>query len=226
MLITSLNKNNHFLYSPTVPVISYDEAVAVIFELEHEIAHLDSCIGLAAPQIGISKSVAIIRHKGVSINLINPTLISGERETIHQREGCMSLPNRIFNVRRFQTIRIKNHIFWKNGEETLSLSENPNRMSIHHGSIPKDLNLQPVEAVYVYENDESVQGGIICMAVQHEMDHLLGKTLDQNQEAVEQLSVNIDSKWKVGRNDPCPCGATGLDGRPLKFKKCCLPKMT
>ena len=26
---------------------------------------------------------------------------------------------------------------------------------------------------------------------------------------------------KVGRNDPCPCGAVDASGRPLKYKKCC-----
>lgn len=25
----------------------------------------------------------------------------------------------------------------------------------------------------------------------------------------------------VGRNDPCPCGKTQTDGRPVKFKNCC-----
>ena len=25
---------------------------------------------------------------------------------------------------------------------------------------------------------------------------------------------------KVGRNDPCPCGATKPDGRPIKYKHC------
>lgn len=27
----------------------------------------------------------------------------------------------------------------------------------------------------------------------------------------------------VSRNDPCPCGKTNKDGKPVKFKKCCLP---
>ena len=37
---------------------------------------------------------------------------------------------------------------------------------------------------------------------------------------------NIQSKLKKGpgRNDPCPCGATHSDGRPIKYKKCCYPK--
>jgi len=26
---------------------------------------------------------------------------------------------------------------------------------------------------------------------------------------------------KIGRNDPCPCGAM-KDGKPIKYKKCCL----
>jgi len=25
---------------------------------------------------------------------------------------------------------------------------------------------------------------------------------------------------KIGRNDPCPCGAKHPDGRPVKYKKC------
>lgn len=27
----------------------------------------------------------------------------------------------------------------------------------------------------------------------------------------------------AGRNDPCPCGAKTPDGKPVKYKKCCLP---
>jgi preprotein translocase subunit SecA len=26
---------------------------------------------------------------------------------------------------------------------------------------------------------------------------------------------------KVGRNDPCPCGAKRADGQPMKYKNCC-----
>lgn len=31
-------------------------------------------------------------------------------------------------------------------------------------------------------------------------------------------------KTKLGRNDPCYCGATREDGKPKKYKKCCLEK--
>ena len=26
----------------------------------------------------------------------------------------------------------------------------------------------------------------------------------------------------VKRNDPCPCGKVNADGKPVKFKKCCM----
>ena len=29
---------------------------------------------------------------------------------------------------------------------------------------------------------------------------------------------------KIGRNDPCPCGAKTSDGKYIKYKKCCMNK--
>jgi len=49
----------------------------------------------------------------------------------------------------------------------------------------------------------------------------------------QQVQTNIDrqdkmglapGKKKIGRNDPCPCGATKPDGTPKKYKHCCYPK--
>jgi len=49
----------------------------------------------------------------------------------------------------------------------------------------------------------------------------------------QRVQTNIDrqdkmglapGKKKIGRNDPCPCGATKPDGTPKKYKHCCYPK--
>ena len=40
---------------------------------------------------------------------------------------------------------------------------------------------------------------------------------DNEKSAPQKPFVNND---KVGRNDPCPCGATHPDGRPIKYKHC------
>jgi hypothetical protein len=35
----------------------------------------------------------------------------------------------------------------------------------------------------------------------------------------------LKRRWpKVGRNEPCPCGKKDGDGKPIKFKKCCIGK--
>ncbi|MFZ5365927.1 MAG: preprotein translocase subunit SecA [Patescibacteria group bacterium] len=56
-------------------------------------------------------------------------------------------------------------------------------------------------------------------------------------EGPQNIQTNIDTsdmtgltgvtpvkKAKLGRNDPCPCGATKPDGTPKKYKHCCYPK--
>ncbi len=41
---------------------------------------------------------------------------------------------------------------------------------------------------------------------------------DQRQSA--NISANQRANQKIGRNDPCPCGAKHPDGRPIKYKNC------
>ena len=44
-----------------------------------------------------------------------------------------------------------------------------------------------------------------------------------NPKPVENWKLKIDNSQsgKIGRNDPCPCGAKREDGTPKKYKKCC-----
>lgn len=215
MLVTSSSHNAEVLYSNTAPVVSGDEAVAIILALQDEMSRLSSCVGLSAPQIGISKSISIIRHNGISINLINPTLVSGERLFTNGNEGCMSFPNRRFEVPRFSTVRIKNNIFWPSSTGTVGVGEDPNKMFISNANQLKGMYLVPTESVYVLENSEESYGGIICVAIQHEIEHLSGITLDKKVGVIEKPLVMENSKIKIGRNEPCYCGS----GK--KFKKCC-----
>ncbi len=49
------------------------------------------------------------------------------------------------------------------------------------------------------------------------------KDLSKGQSVQESGAVRDpkEQKEKVGRNDPCPCGAKDANGRPIKYKKCC-----
>jgi preprotein translocase subunit SecA len=43
---------------------------------------------------------------------------------------------------------------------------------------------------------------------------------EKMESAIEVREKPVSANQKVGRNDPCPCGAKKPDGRPVKFKHC------
>jgi peptide deformylase len=217
MLVTVDSPNSSVLRAQTIPVVGGDEAIQIILALEAELERLGTGIGLAAPQIGISKSVAIIRHAGVSLNLINPSIIGGGNELKSEMEGCLSFPGRRWDVQRYGTVRIKNHLLWPSAVGSVALNDDVNRKPIDRLNPPKGMNLVPAEQVYVVENPVEDCGGVICVAVQHELDHLFGVTLDTKQGAKEHYELATGDN-KVGRNDPCPCNSG------TKYKKFCLLK--
>lgn len=72
-------------------------------------------IGLAANQVGCNKRVAIIdvpvytsmlNGKRVKLTLINPEIIE-KNQLVMMQEGCLSLPEQVFEVTRFNSIKVK-----------------------------------------------------------------------------------------------------------------------
>ncbi len=63
-------------------------------------------VGLAAPQIGVSKRVIVVDTGEGLIELINPEIVEARgKET--DTEGCLSLPNVVGEVPRAAEIRVK-----------------------------------------------------------------------------------------------------------------------
>lgn len=84
------------------------EADEIILKLEAELkASPRPGIGLAAPQIGIHKRIAIIRTKDHSIDLVNPVMVERERGIIVKGEGCLSLPGVSADTWRFDEVFVK-----------------------------------------------------------------------------------------------------------------------
>jgi peptide deformylase len=63
-------------------------------------------VGLAAPQIGISKRVIVVDVGDGLVELVNPEIIKGTGEEI-DIEGCLSVPNVQGEVKRFTKIVVK-----------------------------------------------------------------------------------------------------------------------
>ena len=69
-------------------------------------AHKDSCVGMAANMIGVTKRIIVFDNNGSYMTMLNPEIVkqSGEYET---EEGCLSLLGGPRKTKRFQKIKVK-----------------------------------------------------------------------------------------------------------------------
>lgn len=94
------------------PVVRFDAALEkLVKRLIQMMKSQPGGIGIAAPQIGVLKQVAIVdvspKIEGSSLLvLINPQIVKLDREIV-LREGCMSLPDFTANVRRYDEASVK-----------------------------------------------------------------------------------------------------------------------
>ena len=72
----------------------------------HDTLYAAEGIGLAAPQIGISKRIIVIDPGDQYIEMINPEIIYREGEVLG-REGCLSVPGMVGWLNRAQKITVK-----------------------------------------------------------------------------------------------------------------------
>lgn len=96
-----------------------EEVGALIAQLEAELAEANRLgkggIGLAAPQIGIAKNIAIVRmskSNGLDLDLVNCKPIQGYDPAVFTDEGCLSFPGRVEQTIRFQEIHIGNNLVY------------------------------------------------------------------------------------------------------------------
>ena len=101
-------------------------------------------VGLAAPQVGISKRIVVIDishpdegEEQKPLFLINPEIIWHSEEKSCQNEGCLSVPEQSAEVERYKQVRV--HYLDYHGQEQEILAE-----------------------------------GLLAIALQHEIDHLDG----------------------------------------------------
>ncbi|HXW91112.1 MAG TPA: peptide deformylase [Terriglobales bacterium] len=117
------------LEKPAEPVTVFDQDLKKLVEDMFESMYQASGIGLAAPQIGISKRLAVIditfqKDASAKLVLVNPEIIHSEGKQT-QTEGCLSIPEFREPVSRARKVTIhaqdvSGHWFEKSGEELLA----------------------------------------------------------------------------------------------------------
>lgn len=86
------------------------EETSILIKDMMELAEYMGALGLAAPQVGIGKAIAIYRtpQKPEFKVLINPAIIKRAGSKVYSYgEGCLSCPEKRFDVKRFKSIVIE-----------------------------------------------------------------------------------------------------------------------
>lgn len=184
--------DENFLRQPCKPVTKDDDLEELYMKLFQALIESDDGIGLAANQIGIQKAACIINVNTPEF-LINPRIVDSSGE-VQYVESCLSFPGKSVKTKRFRDVVVEfDEIIYSNDEMSLGTR----RIRASFG---------PTESP---DRNELDKGLLECVAVQHELDHLNGKTMFDRQ------LKPVETGKKIGRNDPCPCGS----GK--KYKKCC-----
>ena len=120
-------------------------------------------------------------------------IIEDQWDEIDYYEGCLSYPKKGIHTKRYKNIIVKSEHL--ESGMYFSGAESSKGKGSWEESAKQDQEQRLLEAV----------------CVQHEIDHLMGKTIHDR-----KIDITIRNEKKVGRNDPCICGS----GK--KYKKCCL----
>jgi peptide deformylase len=174
--------------------VTLEEGNKIATELFQILTERKDGIGLAANQVGIDASVAVVNVRNPII-LINPEIVK-QWDEVPYYEGCLSFKGKGINTKRYKNIVITTE--QEEGELYFSGAENP---SDGKGSWEREDSNKQEQELRLLE--------AIC--VQHEIDHLNGMTIHDR-----QMITTIVNELKIGRNDPCSCGSE------KKYKKCCM----
>lgn len=99
--------NNPILRKIAEPVTSFDKKLQKLVKDMEAMVRESNGVGLAAPQVGISKRFFLTQLSKRFVALVNPEITHVAAETEVKEEGCLSLPEIFGDVRRPVAIRVK-----------------------------------------------------------------------------------------------------------------------
>jgi peptide deformylase len=92
------------LRRPASPVETFDDRLRdLVREMTTQMRRHNG-IGLAAPQVGVSRRVIVFDHDGRGGHLVNPVLLTRSEAVELGAEGCLSLPGVFADLPRHVTV--------------------------------------------------------------------------------------------------------------------------
>lgn len=88
-------------------VAQIDDVTRVLCYKMIEVMNKHDGIGIAAPQVGISKRIIVVKHFDSDLVMINPEITKLSEEGQLDDEGCLSCPNTFGKVWRSNRVHVK-----------------------------------------------------------------------------------------------------------------------
>ncbi|HBC8868967.1 peptide deformylase [Proteus mirabilis] len=117
-VLTLLHFPDERLRKVATPVKKVDDEIRTLIDDMIETMYAERGIGLAAPQVNVSKRIVVIdvsENRDQPIALINPEIISTEDEIMDMMDGCLSIPDSFAPTQRFRYLKVK--ALDRNGDE-------------------------------------------------------------------------------------------------------------
>jgi peptide deformylase len=143
-----------------------EEVAELVATLERELEHSEKLgrkgIGLAAPQIGIAKKIAIIRiDNNHSVDLVNCRIDNAYDPALFTDEGCLSVPDRLEDTMRFQEVHVVDNLVYPNAFIATGLMSVVVQHELEHlestlffdKAIPKKMPIQLIIKAKLRPND-------------------------------------------------------------------------
>lgn len=111
MILEVLTFPNNTLRKKSTPVETIDAEIVELINNMTETMYSQKGLGLAAPQVGVSKRIVIVDHTGgeepgTLLQLINPEITVKSGEMLGD-EGCLSIPGEYEKVRRAAQVTLR-----------------------------------------------------------------------------------------------------------------------
>ncbi|HIV98539.1 MAG TPA: peptide deformylase [Candidatus Ornithospirochaeta avicola] len=108
-MLDIFDMDDEVLRSQTESVDEFDDALKILVDAMFETLEEAEGVGLAAPQVGISKKIFVVntRKKGERYALINPEIIETSVDLVPYEEGCLSIPGFYRDVMRPARVKVQ-----------------------------------------------------------------------------------------------------------------------
>ena len=175
--VINCHQENNPVINKKLREVSVEEGNAIATELFQILNKRKDGIGLAANQVGIDASVAVVNVREPLV-LINPKIIHKEFE-INYYEGCLSYPGKGIHTKRYRDIIISTEQSESNWYFSGAEENSEGKSGWDKGNMKQDRDMRILES--------------IC--IQHEIDHLNGITIHDR-----KINTTYTAEKKIGRN--------------------------